>query len=64
MSSPPHACLRWRTVIGDEDGCPPTFSRLQGDHETAWRLDRIDGNAPEGAGPSGLGSTRADDRFR
>jgi hypothetical protein len=47
---PAHLCLRWLTVIGDEDGCAPTFGRLDEDHETTWRLDRLDGPAQEGAG--------------
>ncbi len=51
MSSPPHVCLRWLTVIGDEHGCPPSFPRLDNDHETRWRLDGIDGPAHEGADP-------------
>ena len=51
LSSPPHVCLRWLTIIGDEDGCASTFHRLDEDHETMWRLDRIDGSAAhEGAG--------------
>lgn len=50
MSSPPHVCLRWLSVIGDEHGCTPTFQRLDEDHETSWRLDRLDGPAHEGAG--------------
>ncbi len=43
MSSPPHVCLRRSEVIGDEDGCAPSFPSLGIDHETAWRLDHIDG---------------------
>ena len=50
MSSPPHVCLRWLTVIGDEDGCLPVFNRLDEDHETMWRLDRLD-SPHEGAEP-------------
>ncbi len=50
MSSPPHACLRWMSIISDEHGCPPGVSLLEDDHETAWRLDRIDGYPQEGAG--------------
>ena len=50
MSSPPHVCLRWMAIISDEHGCPPGFSLLEDDHETAWRLDRIDGYPQEGAG--------------
>jgi hypothetical protein len=51
LSSPPHACLRWLAVIGGEHGCPPAFTRLGDDHETAWRLDRIDGTSHGGAEP-------------
>jgi len=51
MSSPPHACLRWLTVIGDEhDDGARDFARLPEDHETAWRLDPIDGPHQDGAG--------------
>jgi hypothetical protein len=49
MSSPPHVCLRWLAMIGDEGGCLPAFSRLHDDHETAWRLDLLDGPSQEGA---------------
>jgi hypothetical protein len=51
MSNPPHVCLRWLAIIGDEDGCTPTFMKVHDDHETAWRLDRIDGPPQEGAEP-------------
>ena len=50
MSSPPHVCMRWLTIITDEHGCLPSFPRLDVDHETVWRLDRIDGPSQEGAG--------------
>jgi hypothetical protein len=43
MSSPPHVCLRWLEVIGDERGSAPHFAQLPVDHETNWRLDHIDG---------------------
>jgi len=48
MISPPHVCLRWLTVLDDEDGCEPRFERLPRDHETAWRLDHIDGPSTMG----------------
>ena len=60
MRCPPHACLRWMMVIGDEDGCEVPFPKIQHDHETAWRLDRIDGPPQEGAGPA---ENTWDDRF-
>jgi len=49
MSGPPHVCLRWLTLIGDEDGWTPASVRLDEDHETWWRLDRLDGPAHERA---------------
>ena len=51
MSSPPHVCLRWLTVISDQHGCQPTFPGLALDHETAWRLDQLGLDPSEGAGP-------------
>lgn len=50
MSSLPHLCLRWLTVIGDEDGCAVRFQRLGDDQEITWRLDHPDGPAHEGVG--------------
>jgi hypothetical protein len=44
-------CLRWLAVIGDEDGCLPAFGPPHDDHETAWRLDRLDGTSHERAAP-------------
>jgi hypothetical protein len=49
MSGPPHVCLRWLTLIGDEGGWTPAFAGLDEDHETSWRLDRLDGPAHERA---------------
>ena len=49
--SPPQAGRRGRPVSGAEhDDGPPASARLPEDHETAWRLDRIDGPHQEGAG--------------
>lgn len=51
LSSPPHVCLRWLKIIGDDDGCEPAFARLSDDHETAWRPDRLDVPVQGGAEP-------------
>jgi hypothetical protein len=40
LSSPPHDCLRWQAVIGDEDGCEPKFMPLTQDHELIGRIDQ------------------------
>jgi hypothetical protein len=42
MVCPPHVCLRWGTIIGDEDGCEPAWTPLPMDHETRWRFDPRD----------------------
>ena len=51
-----NACGCCGTTLIGSGTCPlcdasPTFTRLHDDHETAWRLDRLDGSAQEGMGP-------------